>query len=400
LAEWTAGPVLTAVSLPARRKQGPVFVEFKSSLRRHSADNYTLSIAPTDTAAGVTPAAECGILPAGQGLWSMVYGRAGGGQDIGGSLIPPTDHRLQTERLSESDVSMPASTRHSMGVPGLDSLLGGGLLPGTLTVVAGATGIGKTQLGVHYAAAGSAQEGRRGVFFDLSARGDSQSHAEYAQRIFDWQLAVAPADSTAPGGDFFQQAGRQGDYLHVFDYGGRRVTKQDLDFDEWRNWQAELNLKLRSAIGFLYGNFASQARRVVVDGVEPTDRPHDSIQFNLFEYIYHQVLRKDPEWVARDLFRERYRQHAEEAQQHRYDPAVISCLLLYTSRETMLDDLISRPLDEGDVLSNANTLIYLGKVRSGTRVTRGLYVAKHRGSECSDSIVPYEIGEDGISLEV
>ena len=38
--------------------------------------------------------------------------------------------------------------------PGLDELLGGGLLPGTLTVVVGSTGIGKTQLGLQFAQAG------------------------------------------------------------------------------------------------------------------------------------------------------------------------------------------------------------------------------------------------------
>ena len=58
------------------------------------------------------------------------------------------------------------SSRQSTGVPGLDERLGGGLLPGTLTVVVGATGIGKTQLGLQYAQAGAAQEGRRGVVFD------------------------------------------------------------------------------------------------------------------------------------------------------------------------------------------------------------------------------------------
>ncbi|MEY2727842.1 MAG: hypothetical protein RLZZ458_3709, partial [Planctomycetota bacterium] len=41
--------------------------------------------------------------------------------------------------------------RHSTGIPKLDDALGGGLIPGTLTVVMGATGIGKTQLGVRYA---------------------------------------------------------------------------------------------------------------------------------------------------------------------------------------------------------------------------------------------------------
>ena len=46
--------------------------------------------------------------------------------------------------------------RQSTGIPALDELLGGGLVPGTLTVVVGATGIGKTQLGIQYAHAGLA----------------------------------------------------------------------------------------------------------------------------------------------------------------------------------------------------------------------------------------------------
>ena len=64
----------------------------------------------------------------------------------------------------------------------------------------------------------------------------------------------------------------------------------------------------------------------------------------------------------------------------------------------MLDDLIQRPLDEGDTLSNANTVIYMGRVRQQERVGRGLYVAKHRGSSCSDRIVPFEIDDEGIQL--
>ena len=39
-------------------------------------------------------------------------------------------------------------TRQSTGITGLDAMLGGGLIPGTLTVVVGATGIGKTQVGL------------------------------------------------------------------------------------------------------------------------------------------------------------------------------------------------------------------------------------------------------------
>ena len=293
-------------------------------------------------------------------------------------------------------MSEAAPARQSTGVPGLDDLLGGGLIPGTLTVVVGATGIGKTQLGLQYAHAGGEQEQRRGIIFDCSSRGDSQSHAEYARRMFDWRLSPADAGRQVDVENFF--AGDNADYLHIFDYHGRRVTRQDLDWDEWRNWQAELNSRLRGAIAFFYGNFVRGVGRVVIDGIEPADRPGESIQFNLFEYVYHQILRKDPEWVARDLFREAYRRHAEDAALHIYDPASIGCLLLYTAHETMLDDLISRPLDEGDVLSNANTLIYMGKLRDGNRISRGLYIAKHRGSACEERIVEYRIAEGGLSV--
>ena len=69
------------------------------------------------------------------------------------------------------------SARQVFGIEELDRDLGGGLLPGTLTVVAGATGVGKTQLGLHWANAGLSAEGRRGVVCDLTSRGDSQNHA-------------------------------------------------------------------------------------------------------------------------------------------------------------------------------------------------------------------------------
>jgi KaiC/GvpD/RAD55 family RecA-like ATPase len=289
-------------------------------------------------------------------------------------------------------------SRYSTGIPHLDHLLGGGLLPGTLTVVMGATGIGKTQLGLQYANAGAAQEGRRGVLFDMTSRGDSQSHGEYAERMFGWKPVRVDGQRKVDLSGFFDPARQHGDYLHVFDYHGRRVTRRDLEWEQWREWQVELNAKLAASIAFLYGNFMHGARRVVIDGVEPSDRPGESIQFELFEYVYHQVLRKDPEWVARDLFRQDYRQNAEAVAAHLYDPAQLGCLLLYTSHESMLDDLISRPLDEGDVLSNANTVIYLGKVRDGNHLGRGLYIAKHRGSACSDEIVPYTIDEHGLKL--
>ena len=293
---------------------------------------------------------------------------------------------------------MTDTLRLSTGVAGLDELLGGGLLPGTLTVVVGSTGIGKTQLGLQFAHAGRGQEGRAGIIFDMSSRGDAQNHQQYAQRMFAWDLTAARPETYVELDGFFRPDRVHGDYLHIFDQQGRRVTRSDLDFDGWHQWQAEVARRLTASIAFFYGNFVQGVGRAVVDGIEPVVRPSDSIQFELFEYVYHQILRKDPEWVARDLFREHYLAYAEAAAAHAYDPGRIGCMLLSTAHETTLDGLIERPLDEGDVLSNANTVIYLGKIREGTRFHRAMYVAKHRGSVCPDQILPYQIDDRGISL--
>jgi len=287
--------------------------------------------------------------------------------------------------------------RLSTGIAGLDDLLGGGLLPGTMTVVLGATGIGKTQLGLHFANAGLAQEGHRGAIFDMTARGDRQNHRDYAQRMFGWQLQIADPERQIEPERFFT-AWQPGQYMQVFEHSGRRVTRRDMDFDAWHQWQADLARRLQQTIAFFYGNFARGVTRAVIDGIEPVDRPSDSIQLELLEYIYHQILRKDPQWVARDLFRQDYLRMAAEAAAHVYDPGAIGCMVLVTSAESMLEALVERPLDEGDLLSNANTVIYMGKIRQATRFSRALYIAKHRGSSASDEIIPYQIDDGGLRL--
>jgi KaiC/GvpD/RAD55 family RecA-like ATPase len=288
--------------------------------------------------------------------------------------------------------------RVSTGVPGLDELLGGGLLPGTLTVVLGATGCGKTQLGLQFAAAGALQEGRRGIVLDMTSRGDSQSHADYAQRLFGWRINPADADAAPCLEVYFEGPEPPADYLHVFSYQGRRVTRSDLDEEGWRVWQAEVGRKLSATIAFFYGAFVRGVRRAVIDGIEPADRPGQSIQLELFEYVYHQILRKDPEWVARDLFRQHYRRNAEAAAERRYDPGQVAAVLLCTTRETLLDELATRPLDEGDVLAGANTIVCLGRTRQGQRMGRALFIPKHRGSAACDEIVPYEIDDRGLRI--
>ena len=288
--------------------------------------------------------------------------------------------------------------RHSTGIDKLDALLGGGLIPGTLTVVMGASGIGKTQLGVQFANHGAAQEGERGVFFDLTARGDSQNHADYAKRLCDWDLTQYPVGDRVDVSSIWSAETTRRDYVHLFDQSGRRVTASDLNEDQWREWKYEEAKKLDQAIAFLYGNFAHGVRRCVIDGVEPADKASDSIQIEMFEYIYHQILRKEHDWVARDLFRVHYRGMQETIAQHAYDHNEIGCLLLYTSHEVMLDDLLTRPIESGDLLSNANTIILMGKTRNGNKMGRALNVAKHRGSACDESIVPFVVSENGLNL--
>jgi KaiC/GvpD/RAD55 family RecA-like ATPase len=292
-----------------------------------------------------------------------------------------------------------STLRQPFGIEELDHNLGGGLLPGTLTVVAGATGVGKTQLGLQWADAGRDTDGRRGVVCDLTSRGDSQNHAAYASRLFGWELREYPLTSTPDFDLAWDFARAIGDYFHPVDRTGRRVNRGDLEAEEWHEWKSDLSRILRCAAGFFYQHFARGSRRVVFDGVEPTDRFSESIQFELFEYIYHHVLRKDDEWAAREWLRERYRANAQSVLSHRYDHRQIGCLYLYTTPRVMLDELMVQPITQGDIFSNANTIILMGRTRQDGRFGRALAIPKHRGSACGDEILPYRITDRGLVFE-
>lgn len=290
---------------------------------------------------------------------------------------------------------MTNSVRQSTGIPRLDKALGGGLIPGTLTVVMGATGIGKTQLGLSYANAGKNQEGERGLIFDLTTRGDSQNQPEYAERLFQWKMVAREIRERFDSNIVWDRDAIRSDYLHVFRRGGRRVTIGDMAPEDWQEFKEDLMRRLDQTIAFFYGNFIHGVRRCIIDGIEPVERDADSFQFHLFDYIYHQILRKDHDWLARDLFRVHYRSQEPKVMQHAYDCGSIGAMLLYTSHEVMLDDLIERRIQSGDVLSNANTIIMIGKTRDGNRMGRALYISKHRGSACEDQVLPYEFDDTG-----
>ncbi len=293
------------------------------------------------------------------------------------------------------------TARVSTGLPRLDAMLGGGLLPGTLAVVYGATGIGKTHLGLTFAAHGAAADGARGVVLDLNGRGDAQQHHAYAERLFGWRLgrwthAVPPMADPYPPADqmaaFYSDAlpwvGRLEDYQVPTPDGGR-------EFD-W-NWKAAYNRALHTVRPFLYFHFAAGTRRVVVDGVEPTDAPAESIQFFVFQELYHKVIHRDAETLGMEICLPVWK-HRPFIDAHRYDHRAITTLLLVTTEETRLEDLLARKVAAGDIGATANTVLVMGSERVGTRLARMLCVVKHRGSTMSDEIVEYRIGDRGLEL--
>ena len=289
-------------------------------------------------------------------------------------------------------------TRLSTGIAGLDEKMGGGFLPGTMAVLVGSSGIGKTQFGLQFLNAGLNREGKRGIIFDMTARGDSQNHADYAERLFGWTPTAEDAERRFNPDRFFDPDWTVGDYFGALAGRGKRVTRRDLDFDDWHDWQGSLSRRLDAAISFFFTHFIRGTRRVLIDGIEPVAPQGDSIQFELLEYVYHQVIQKDPEWVARDLFRQNYRRLEDQIRPLLYPANSVGSLVSYTAPETSLESMIDKPLDEGDLLAAANTIIYLGKIRDGVRFRRALYVAKHRGSVCPDEILFYEIDDRGLSL--
>ncbi len=169
------------------------------------------------------------------------------------------------------------------------------------------------------------------------------------------------------------------------------MTREEITREAWGQWQAELNRGLQGVTAFLYAHLICGARRVLIDSVEPCTRIADSIQLELIEYIYQEILRTEYDWVARTLFQGQWLDVADRVSRNAYNHDAVATMILQTSNEVLLEDLIARPLPPGDLAANANTIILLGRLSGEEKTGRGAFVLKHRGQKCSEAIVPFEI---------
>lgn len=90
-------------------------------------------------------------------------------------------------RSPDADVdlsTMPVAERASTGVAGLDEMLGGGLPRSSATVVQGATGTGKTLLGLRFLLEG-ARRGEPGIHFTLE---ETAGQVRWAAAALGWNL--------------------------------------------------------------------------------------------------------------------------------------------------------------------------------------------------------------------
>jgi KaiC/GvpD/RAD55 family RecA-like ATPase len=289
-------------------------------------------------------------------------------------------------------VSEPASTqdRLAFGLPPLDQLLGGGIRPGSLAIIAGATGAGKSLLALQWAQAAGQPPG---VLFDLSARGDTQQHDSYARQRHNWATEIENLDASLLNPDSIWQRPSGCISMPFRQSSASQVIRDQVDDLAWDALQADRSRLAQKTALYLYSHLIRGVTRFVVDGVEPANLPAQSIQYQYFQDLYQRVIRQPHDWAAREALRERFHALRDRVAAHPYNPASVSCLFVATLPEIMIDDLIARPIPLGDLLADASTIIYVGRYRLGSSVGRAIYVAKHRGSQCEETILPFRITE-------
>ncbi len=286
--------------------------------------------------------------------------------------------------------------RLSTGIEAIDELLGGGLREGSMVLVLGATGVGKTHLGLSFANAGLKQEGRRGLVLDLVARGDSQNHVKYARRLFNWKIERFNGIKKE---NFWEEYENTGELLEIFSSAIKSPSMEELSQEDYMEYMRNLHITLDKVLAFFYAGFLQGRKRVVIDGLEPTKEFKDNLQYEVLDFFLRKIFRNSHDWIAREYFREKFLSYKNSVETHTFGKDNVA-MVLQTTSETMIEELITRKISDSGFEANATTVILMGRAFENNSVKRKLYIAKHRGSYCSDEIVDYEITEKGIELKL
>ena len=98
----------------------------------------------------------------------------------------------------------------------------------------------------------------------------------------------------------------------------------------------------------------------------------------MFDDLYRKIIHRDAETLGMEICLPVW-QHRAFIDAHRYDHAAVTTLLLVTTEETRLEDLIARKVTAGDIGAVANTVLARQR-EGGHRVGRFVCVAKHRAA--------------------
>jgi len=101
----------------------------------------------------------------------------------------------------DTHTKLDVSTRLSTGVPGLDEILQGGLIPGRSYLIRGGPGMGKTTLGLHFLTAGAAN-GEQSLFINM---GETEAQLRRNAAATGFDLSNIAFLDLSPTPDFFTE---------------------------------------------------------------------------------------------------------------------------------------------------------------------------------------------------
>jgi len=107
------------------------------------------------------------------------------------------------------------------GIDGLDTVLGGGMLPSRSYMLRGSPGAGKTLLGVHFLVAGT-ERGEDALFINL---GEAEADVRENARAFGFDLDDVAFLDLSPSSDFFVE-GRSYEIFSADDVEGEGITDE------------------------------------------------------------------------------------------------------------------------------------------------------------------------------